>query len=227
MVAIKAFAQLLPERLKDEAFLEKFSTLVDGEVERINTTIGGLLSYARNEQVEFELVNVHEAVQASVDLLSAEFRKKRVEVRFRLDAKRDAIEGHAGQLRQIFVNLLLNANDAIKALGTIEVASRVLDQQGNLAFNGSVKTKGNLLEVTVSDNGEGISAKEIRQVLMPFFTTKKGGTGLGLSLTSSLVSQHHGTIEIESSPNQGTTVTLRFPLIGETIAPSARIELPT
>ena len=221
LVAIKAFAQLLPERKTDEAFLAQFSRLVDGEVERINTAIGGLLNYARTESKPFSAISVHQEIKDSADLLSAEFRKKHLHVELDLVASRDAIMGDASQIKQMLVNLLLNANDAMENHGHVVIATRVTDAEGATLINGSATTDGKLLEVTITDDGEGIPEVDVNQVLMPFFTTKKGGTGLGLPLVASLVSQHGGTMRIDSTPGEGTSITLSFPLLdGQAIAGS-------
>lgn len=201
LVAIRAFAQLLPERIQDKEFLSTFSNLLDGEVERINRSIGGLLSYARHEQTTLGPISLHEGIEESVRLLAAEFRKKRLEVDLDLRASPDHIMGHAGQWKQIVVNLLLNANDAMDENGHLKISTCV----------GSDAELGDVIEVQIQDDGKGMTASQIRKVLVPFYTTKPGGTGLGLSLTANLVSQHHGTLQFESTPNQGTTAIVRFP----------------
>ena len=212
LVAIKSFAQLLPERMDDTKFLSKFSEIVEGEVNRISDAITGLLSYARVDQSDFEEIHVHEIIHASVDLLGPEFRKKRLNTELVLNAPSDLALGHSGQIKQIFVNLLLNAYEAVDNNGHITITTRLLDGEGNRLMNGSERTHGRVIEVALQDTGCGISQEDAKHIFMPFFTTKKRGTGLGLALTSNLISNHQGTIALDSEPSQGTTVFVRLPL---------------
>ena len=101
LVAIKSFVQLLPERKTDQAFLDSFSRLVDSEVGRIDTAIGGLLNYARTESTELMVVSLHHEVRSAVELLGAEFKKKRIDVSLNLEAAKDGLEGHAEQIKQL------------------------------------------------------------------------------------------------------------------------------
>jgi two-component system, NtrC family, sensor kinase len=113
------------------------------------------------------------------------------------------IQGNAGRLQQVFLNLFLNAKDAMPGGGTLHVAT----------------TNGEMVSVRVSDTGTGIAAEHIHRIYDPFFTTKTSpkegqnrGTGLGLSVTYGIIQEHAGKIRVESTPTAGTTFALDFPL---------------
>jgi signal transduction histidine kinase len=113
------------------------------------------------------------------------------------------IQGNPGRLQQVFLNLFLNAKDAMPGGGTLNVAT----------------TNGELVSVRVSDTGSGIPAEHIQRIYDPFFTTKTApkegqsrGTGLGLSVTYGIIQEHAGKIRVESTPGAGTTFALDFPL---------------
>jgi len=114
-----------------------------------------------------------------------------------------SIQGNPGRLQQVFLNLFLNAKDAMPGGGTLNVAT----------------TNGDMVSVRVSDTGSGISPEHVHRIYDPFFTTKTApkegqsrGTGLGLSVTYGIIQEHAGKIRVESHPGSGTTFALDFPL---------------
>ena len=124
-------------------------------------------------------------------------------MRNELSPKLPAIQGNPGRLQQVFLNLFLNAKDAMPGGGTLHVAT----------------LNGDSVSVCISDTGSGISPEHIRRIYDPFFTTKTSpregqarGTGLGLSVTYGIIQEHAGKIRVESRPGEGTTFTLDFPL---------------
>jgi hypothetical protein len=110
-----------------------------------------------------------------------------------------SIKGNAGKLQQVFLNLFLNARDAMGAGGSLTVRTR---------------QDGDTVGVDVADTGHGIQAENLNRIFDPFFTTKasRKGTGLGLSVTYGIVREHNGVIEVESQPGEGTRFHLEFPL---------------
>ncbi len=108
-------------------------------------------------------------------------------------------KGNSGQMHQLFLNILTNAIHAIKSKGKIEIRTRIIEDK---------------ILVKITDNGSGIKADLLKKVLDPFFTTKPPGegTGLGLSISQKIISEHQGSLNIESEPGQGTTVIINLPL---------------
>jgi two-component system NtrC family sensor kinase len=123
-----------------------------------------------------------------------------------------------GQLRQAFVNVLLNACEAMPKGGTLRVVTRTVRLPGDggggpLSPSGKAGPAVEFAEVAISDTGQGIPPEDLSKIFDPFFTTKEKGTGLGLSVVYGILEKHGGKILVESRVGQGTTVTLRFPLV--------------
>ncbi len=140
-------------------------------------------------------------------LLEHQFKVARIQVQTDLNEKLPSILGNAGRLQQVFLNLFLNAKDAMSGGGVLSVAT----------------LNGDSVSVRVSDTGSGIAQEHIDRIYDPFFTTKTSGaegqnrgTGLGLSVTYGIIQEHAGQIRVESRPGAGTTFTLDFPLITTT-----------
>jgi signal transduction histidine kinase len=108
-----------------------------------------------------------------------------------------AVLGDADTLQQVVLNLVTNARDALQGPGEIRITTRMADA--------------GKIELVVADTGPGIAPEDLARVFDPFFTTKETGTGLGLSITHGIVSEHRGTIDVESAPGQGTRFILTFP----------------
>ncbi|HEX5400486.1 MAG TPA: ATP-binding protein, partial [Verrucomicrobiae bacterium] len=120
-------------------------------------------------------------------------------------AQPDTVRGDEPQLQQVFMNLLLNAIEAMGAGGVLMVATETVDD-----------AKGaRQLNIHIQDNGTGISPENLRRVFEPFFTTKKEGTGLGLAIVKRIAQEHHGKIEVRSEIAKGSTFTLSLPVSGQ------------
>ena len=137
-------------------------------------------------------------VEETLSLLSHPFRTGQVQVIRNLSPELPAVLGSGNRLQQVFLNLFLNARDAMPSGGMLEVRSA--------AYNGTV-------EVEVTDTGAGISRENLARIFDPFFTTKATarGTGLGLSVSYGIIKEHAGKIEVRSTPGKGTSFRLEFP----------------
>lgn len=183
--------------------------LFDGvisEVDRIDRTVGGLLSLTRHHEFKAERLALTELVGQSLILVKNQARNQSVGIEWIKPAEAFEVMGDSSQLRQVMLNLLLNALQAMPNGGTLKV--EFLRAPRTIA--GSEK---GWAEISLTDSGCGISAGNLDKIFDPFFTTKQGGTGLGLSISYSIVRQHGGELEIHSQENEGTTVALRIPLV--------------
>lgn len=213
LVAIKTFTQLIPERSRDPEFIEKFSRIVGSEIERIGKTVSRMLSYSKPGESKIQPTHVHEIANEVLNLLKGQATSKQIQLGMNLNAEKDLIEADPLQLQQILVNLMLNACDATPKQGRITLTTALSSTNKTTPYhNGSATPK--YFHITVSDTGQGIPQHQLKSIFDPFFTTKGTGTGLGLSLTYSLVASHGGNIEVESVVHQGTTFHLFFPLDG-------------
>ncbi|MCS7169694.1 MAG: ATP-binding protein, partial [Candidatus Kapabacteria bacterium] len=143
-------------------------------------------------------VDLLHVLQQTLHLLQPQFQRDHVRVQLQPHCPTAVILGNAAQLEQLFLNLFLNARDAMPDGGVLRI---------------TLSCEGNHLIVECSDTGHGIPADVLEHVFEPFFTTKPQGSGLGLSIARNIVQQHGGDITIASQPSMGTTVTLRFPLM--------------
>ncbi len=155
---------------------------------------------------EFSPIEVATIVEHALQLLQPQFRRDRIRVHLEQEAPTTRILGHAGQLEQVFLNLFLNACDAMPEGGLLHIR---------------LFAEGDTLIVSCRDSGIGIPTELVQQVFEPFFTTKPHGSGLGLSLCQEIVERHGGTITLHSQPGAGTTVVLRFPLRLDVLQQSA------
>ena len=175
------------------------------EIERIRThpNIQGYVI------TEFTDVNVNKIIGETLNLLEHQFKTSRIRVETDFHGDLPLIHGNAGKLQQVFLNLFVNAKDAMAGgSGTLRIAT------GN----------GTGVQVSVSDTGPGIAPEHINKIYDPFFTTKTSpregqsrGTGLGLSVTYGIIQEHAGKIRVESLPGRGTTFHLEFPLIRKAV----------
>jgi signal transduction histidine kinase len=145
-------------------------------------------------------VQINKVIQETLSLLEHQMRKSAIEVRVELDPELAPVKGSAGKLQQVFLNLFMNARDAMEPRGVLQVITRS-------------GVKG--VEVDVIDTGHGIAPEHLSKIYDPFFTTKsvKKGTGLGLSVTYGIIQEHGGVIEALSRPGEGTCFHLEFPAI--------------
>ncbi|MBS55205.1 MAG: two-component sensor histidine kinase [Oceanospirillaceae bacterium] len=169
---------------------------IDG-LERVKQIVSDLKSFTRQDDSEKVPVDVNECLRAALNILNNQTKyHSRVEVEY---GELPEIRGYFGKLNQVFINLIANADQAVEENGLIRVETRV---------------NGRWLEVSISDNGCGISEEHQKYLFTPFFTTKPvgQGTGLGLSISHNAVEEHGGDIQVESELGKGTTFTVRIPV---------------
>ena len=200
LASIKTFAEYLPEKYDDPVFREKFTKIMGQEVDKMNILIQRLLEFAKPTQPQLKPVRVSELVGETVDFLHGTLVQKQIQVETTFAAT-DEVRADPGQLKQVFLNILLNSIEAMDRPGRITISSE--RQDGHL-------------DVTLADTGPGISKKGLAHAFDPFYTTKPGGTGLGLSVVHSIIREHGGRVGLESAVGKGTTVHVTLPLNGGT-----------
>lgn len=199
---ILGHAELLLEELPpDDPQGDDLRAIID-ECKRCKRITGGLLSFARSGSVRHEAVNFNQLIRETVASLQPQKIFKRITFSFMIDEDIPPIWGDADQLRQVLVNLLLNAAQA-------------MDGEGRIDF--SVRTDGESLLIDIDDTGPGISPAERERIFEPFVSTKPpgAGTGLGLSICRRLIDDHDGQINVLSAPTGGARFKLIFPLVAD------------
>jgi polar amino acid transport system substrate-binding protein len=200
LVTLKTFLDLFPQRYRDKEFRVDFLKLTSSELERITSLVTDLLSFARPAKPDIKKGDINQVLEEVIHLVAVEAKKRHITIDTNLQEIRQALLD-ADQIKQVFLNIFLNAFEAISARGRMSVSSRGIKKNG-LAY----------VQVEISDNGKGIPEKIREHIFDPFFTTKKkGGGGLGLSISHQIVQEHNGFIEVESRAKKGTTFLVTIP----------------
>ncbi len=196
--SIKGFAQYFRNKFPPDSEDRNYATVMADEVDRLNRVIQDLLNFARPQEPNLKPVDLPPLIRHALRLIRSDIRDKDIRVTEDIPADTDfTIAGDNDMLTQVFLNLFLNAIDAMQNGGRLRIALRKNQQD---------------IEVQISDDGEGIPRENLSRIFDPFFTSKKGGTGLGLAIVYRIVESHRGEIKVNSEPGKGSTFVLRFPL---------------
>jgi len=203
LAVISSYAQMLAKQLQGDEKRSELLEKITKQTFRASEIVNNLLNFSRTSGTEFTLVDINKIIHDTLALLDHQFKVSRVKVAGDLQADLPLILGNQGKLQQVFLNLFLNAKDAMGSGGTL-----------------TVKTSGQHdVHVLVSDTGSGIAPEHIQRIYDPFFTTKgrpkqggSGGTGLGLSVTYGIIQEHAGKIRVESQVGSGTRFVMEFPM---------------
>jgi PAS domain S-box-containing protein len=200
LAVISSYAQMLTKQISTDDPKAKLLDKIAKQTFRASEIVNSLLNFSRTSKTEFEEVDLNRAVRETLSLIEHQLEKTGVRVQFEPEAGLPPIKGNNGKLQQVFLNLFLNARDAMEGGGVLRVTTSSSERHAR---------------VTVSDSGRGIEPEHMSRIYDPFFTTKsmKKGTGLGLAVTYGIVREHGGHIEAESQPGQGSTFSLEFPLV--------------
>jgi signal transduction histidine kinase len=173
------------------------------EVHRIEKTLNDLLVYARPKPSHFGPTDLREITAQTLQLARQQIGSKKVNFSVEISPSLPGFRADAEQLHQVLLNLILNAIQALDDEGRVTVAARLL--------NPETQHQAGQLEIAVSDTGPGIPPEHLERIFRPFYTTKRSGTGLGLSLCRRIIRQHGGTLTAKSEIGHGSEFTIRFP----------------
>lgn len=205
LAVLKGEARGKIERFKEEIgyefIIEDLGTLVDNfeeGAERIHSIVGDLRTFSRTETGEFKEINLHEAIDLALNLLQNEF-KGRIKI-IKEYGEIPLVEGQAGKINQVLMNLLINAGQAIT------------DEKGTVTI--TTRQAGHYVEVIIEDDGKGMNPEQLEHIFEPFYTTKPvgEGTGLGLSISYAIIQDHKGTITVSSIPGAGSRFCVSLPI---------------
>jgi two-component system, NtrC family, sensor kinase len=209
LVSIQTFFQLAPERLHDEEFFTTFLGMAAGEVKRISDLITELLSFARSPTRSLGPVNLNEVAERVATLLEPEARNHKLTLSRTLSPNLPLVHADGDQIKQVLINLILNAIQATEPGGEVFVISRLAELPAG-AFG----------QLEIRDTGVGIRRDRLDDIFNPFFTTKDKGTGLGLAIAHQIIAEHGGSIVVESEEGQGTRFLVSLPAYAEDTVPS-------
>ena len=205
LATISLRIELLANSLSHDEEKSHLLKIIAAEAERMAKLIGRLLRFSHQHDHEFLTLNIRDEIETSLELVEYHLRARKIQVEREFDASLPTIQADPEQLRQIFLNLLTNASDAMPQGGTLVTRLRSVD-----AENG-----GRGVRIELTDSGLGITPANLERIWEPFFTTKPEGkgTGLGLAISRRAIEAHHGTISIGSNSGKGTTVRIFLPAI--------------
>ena len=202
LAVISSYTQMLAKQVRGDQRVAPLLDKITQQTFRASEIVNGLLNFSRTGAAEFTELDLNHVIEETLKLLEHQFRVSQVQLETSLDGNLPTILGNSGKLQQVFLNLFLNAKDAMAAGGTLKVAT---------VANGHVA-------VDISDTGSGIALEHMQRIYDPFFTTKltvsegqRRGTGLGLAVSYGIIQEHAGKIQVESQVGSGTTFHLEFP----------------
>ncbi len=198
MTVISGFMQMMGSDEKSPH--REYTGLIQSEIERIDTIISDFLVLSRPQADTYKPVDVGHLLDEVIALFSFEFLNRRIHFSLETDGKHTTINGNANHIKQVFINLIKNAVEAI-------------DQNGQLLI--SVSNDEDDLCIFIEDSGIGIPAHLLDRIFEPFYTTKSKGTGLGMMITHKIIMEHQGLISIRSKEGAGTEIAIRLPLLPE------------
>jgi signal transduction histidine kinase len=200
LAVISTYAQMLAKQMAEDSpqktlILDKIAK----QTFRASEIVNSLLNFSRTSSTSFGDVGLNRVIQETLSLLEHQLQKSNVQIHTELDANVPPVHGNTGKLQQVFLNLFLNARDAMLGGGTLTVRTW-RDSAG--------------VRVEVSDSGHGIAPEHLQRIYDPFFTTKgaQKGTGLGLSVTYGIIQEHGGSIEVFNRPDGGACFRLELPV---------------
>jgi PAS domain S-box-containing protein len=203
LAVISSYTQMLAKQLQGDPQKSGLLEKITRQTFRASEIVNNLLNFSRTSGTEFTDVDINKVIGDTLALLEHQFRAAKIQVHSELTPALSPVQGNSGRLQQVFLNLFLNARDAMPGGGRLNIAT----------------SNGDSVRVRVSDTGAGIAPEHIQRIYDPFFTTKTApkegqprGTGLGLSVTYGIIQEHAGKIRVESNPGAGTTFALDFPL---------------
>ncbi|MBH0182145.1 MAG: hypothetical protein HP490_10840 [Nitrospira sp.] len=209
LTSIKTFIQLAPERKDDAEFMHDFSQIVLEDVHRIERLIQEILDYARYMEPQLTEEDVNEIVSSCLYFIDVKARSRQIKIEKELASELPRVMLDRQQIKQVLLNLFLNAMDAIgDRNGTLRVrTAKMMKPEGDI-----------WVQIEVEDTGCGIPAANLERVFDPFFTTKHDsgeneGTGLGLAIVHQIIQEHRGNIHVRSAEGVGTTFHINLPAL--------------
>jgi signal transduction histidine kinase len=207
LTAIRSSIQYLSRDFANDPVKQEMVAELIAETERINKIVQGLLSFAKPSALHITETDVEQLINQALLLLNTMIGKNRIDVQFEYFADNTKIQGDSEQLKQVFLNIMLNAIEAMNRNRPQQERALIISIEKGAAINPYSR----YLLISFEDTGEGIGEKEIENVFDPFFTTKEEGTGLGLAICYGIINRHEGEIEVKSALGKGTSFIVKLP----------------
>jgi two-component system NtrC family sensor kinase len=199
LAGILLYSSNLSKKVPKGGQLQEGLSIIIKETQRCKTIIQGLLEFSREQEPEMALVDINQIMESALGIVENEFHLRQVRIRKLLTEEMVKTFLDQNQIEQVFINLLLNALQAVDDSGVVTVKSSVDKAAGHIVME-------------VADNGCGISTDNLKKIFEPFFSTKGDGTGLGLAVSYGIVENHKGNIRVFTERGRGARFVVEFPL---------------
>ncbi len=213
LAGIKGAAQLLAQRVAGDEALERYTSVISNETDRLSALVGDLLHLGAPPKPNLAVVNIHEVLQKVLELAQTELQSQDVELICQFDPSLPDTMADSDQLRQVFLNLIKNATDAMdddaEHPSRLRVVTKMETDYYVLQATGAQQS---YLRVEINDEGPGIEPEVLEHVFEPFYTTKTRGTGLGLAIAQRIIADHGGTIGASANTPRGTSFRISLPI---------------
>ena len=196
-VGIHSIQKEIGEKLDLNDEIREDIEIIKKDIDRIASIIARFLSFARPAEPNYEPINVNSILTQTISLVRTKMKEQGIQLKLSLSEDLPPLMGDREQLKQVFLNIILNAIQAMPNGGKIEISTGLGD---------------GIVQVKISDTGCGIPKDLKERIFDPFFTTKDDGTGLGLSIAQGIVERHRGKIEVVSEEGKGSTFIVSLPL---------------
>jgi two-component system, NtrC family, sensor histidine kinase AtoS len=213
LTSLLTFSRHLERKFDDRNFRERFGSVVPRELERINGIVERLLELARPARLSFSLVRLPELLERAAELYADQLADRHIDIVREYAYDVPPVQADKEALYRVFVNLVANALDTMPRGGRLTVRAGWVT--GGDPLPPARRRAANRAKVEIEDTGTGIEPSETDRIFNPFYTTRSGGTGLGLALAHKIVQDHGGRISFTSAPGRGTTFTIVLPLVAE------------
>lgn len=201
--SIKSFVQLFPAKHSDKQFVDKFSRLIPEEINRWERMLKELSDFSSSVELRLEKVNLKETINNILYVMEDRFKETKINVKFDCQQNNLYIRADSERLKQVFINLIINAIEAMPQGGQLYITTDLL--------NSKITCSHPYIKVSIKDTGIGIHEDNLENIFEPFYTSKRGGMGLGLAISRRIIQQHAGNIEVKSQQNKGTEFIITLP----------------
>ncbi len=207
LTSIRSTIQYLSKDFSNDPVKSEMIAEVINEVERINKILQGLLSFARPSTLNISAINLESLINQGLMLLTSSIRKHHIDVQFEYFTENTTIQGDSEQLKQVFLNIFLNAIEVMSENEKGKPRTLIISIEKGMTIN----TGKHFLVINIEDSGKGIDPENLENIFNPFFTTKEDGTGLGLAISYGIINRHEGEIEMTSEQGKGSCIRIKLP----------------
>jgi len=211
LTSLMTYVEFLPKKYHEPDFKEKFHSIVPQELKRINNVVNRLLELGKPSSFSFSQVNICALVNETLSLLADHLQLKKINVKRNFESDAIMAQVDPDQMKQVFLNLFLNAIQAMGEGGELTIATTVHGPQSTVDRR-PLNVGAKFIQISIRDTGTGMDEETLKKLFTPFMTTKKDGIGLGMVITEEIVREHKGDISVKSKLGEGTEFVVRLPV---------------